>query len=261
MDTEISKSEAPIKGVHSSHSDGTGSIGLSDASSNKTSTSSKTSTASAGVWKVGRLSMGFFLVLLGGVTFASKFLGAGILEQVLTWWPVVFVLLGLEILMYTAWKGTRERIRYDLFSMFITAILVFFCIGFALVSSLGLTSQVREMMGSVQETRLLPDWHEKMPAGVTKVIVQGENPYAVKIDTTTSPEVHVFGSYVYTGNEGEFKGKELYQTKQIGDTLYVLLSQIPTRFMQDRQRLDVTIAVPKGIAVIVRDSQGNIIGQ
>lgn len=69
--------------------------------------------------------MGLFLVLLGGVTFASKFWGAGILDQALTWWPVVFVLLGLEILMYTAWKGTRERIRYDLFSMFITVVLVF----------------------------------------------------------------------------------------------------------------------------------------
>lgn len=260
MDTEISKSEAPMKGVHHSYSEGTGSIGFSDPSSNKKG-SHKTSNASTGVWKVGRLSMGLFLVLLGGVTFASKFWGAGILEQVLTWWPVVFVLLGLEILMYTAWKGTRERIRYDLFSMFITAVLFFFCIGFALVSSLGLTSQVKEMMGSVQETRLLPDWHEKMPAGVTKVIVQGENPYAVKIDTTTSPEVHVFGSYVYTGNENEFKGQELYQTKQIGDTLYVLLSQIPTRFMQDRQQLDVTIAVPKGITVTVRDSQGNIMGE
>ncbi|MFC7560175.1 hypothetical protein ACFQY3_16300 [Paenibacillus farraposensis] len=124
MDTEISKSEAPMKGVHHSYSDGTGSIGFSDPSSNKKG-SHKTSNASAGVWKVGRLSMGLFLVLLGGVTFASKFWGAGILEQVLTWWPVVFVLLGLEILMYTAWKGTRERIRYDLFSMFITAVLFF----------------------------------------------------------------------------------------------------------------------------------------
>jgi len=258
MDTEFSKSEAPFKGVHHSQSDGTGAIGLSGASSHKNGTS-KTSSAPAGVWKVGRLSMGLFLVLLGGVTFASKFWGAGILDQAWTWWPIVFVLLGLEILMYTAWKGTRERIRYDLFSMFITAVLVFCCIGFALVSSLGLTSQVRDMMSSVQETRVLPDWHEKLPVGVTKVIVQGENPYAVKIDATTSPEVHVFGSYVYTGNEDELKGQELYQTKHIGDTLYVLLSQIPTRFMQPQHQLDVTIVVPEGITVTVRDNQGNII--
>ncbi|AET61350.1 hypothetical protein HPL003_23150 [Paenibacillus terrae HPL-003] len=258
MDTEFSKSEAPFKGVDHPHGDIGGSTGIFGTSSNKSS-SSKTPNAPAGVWKVGRLSMGLFLVLLGGVTFASKFWGAGILDQALTWWPIVFVLLGLEILMYTAWQGTRERIRYDLFSMFITAVLVFCCIGFALVSSLGLTSQVRDMMSSVQETRLLPDWHEKMPAGVTKIIVQGEDPYAVKIDATTSPEVHVFGSYVYTGNEDELKGQEMYQTKHIGDTLYVLLGQIPTRFMQPQHQLDVTIAVPEGITVTVRDNQGNVI--
>ncbi|OBA05787.1 hypothetical protein A9P44_13875 [Paenibacillus polymyxa] len=258
MDTEFSKSEASFKGAHHSQNDMTGATGILGTSSHKNGTS-KNSNAPTGVWKVGRLSMGLFLVLLGGVTFASKFWGAGILDQALTWWPVVFVLLGLEILMYTAWKGTRERIRYDVFSMFITAVLVFCCIGFALVSSLGITPQVREIMSSVQETRILPDWHEKLPAGVTKVIVQGEDPYAVKIDATTSPEVHVFGSYVYTGNEEDFKGMELYQTKQVGDTLYVLLSQVPTRFMQTHHQLDVTIAVPEGIAVTVRDSQGNVI--
>jgi hypothetical protein len=257
MDTEIPKSETPFKGVHHPHGDGTGSIGTI-GTSNKNS-SSKIPGAPAGVWKVGRLSMGLFLVLLGGVTFVSKFWGPGVLDQALTWWPIVFVLLGLEILMYTAWKGTRERIRYDLFSMFITAVLVFCCIGFALLSSLGLTSQVREVIGSVQETRVLPEWHEKMPAGVTKVIVQGANPYAVKIDTTTSPEVHVFGSYIYTGSEAELDERQMYQTKQIGDTLYVLLSQIPTRFMQDQQQLDVTVVVPKGIAVTVRDSHGNVV--
>lgn len=114
-------------------------------------------------------------------------------------------------------------------------------------------------MSSVQETRVLPDWHEKLPAEVNKVIVQGEDPYAVKIDATTSPEVHVFGSYVYTGKEDEIKVQDLYQTKQIGDTLYVLLGQIPTRFMQAQQQLDITIAVPEGITVTVRDSRGNII--
>ncbi|MGF9644177.1 hypothetical protein AAIH69_14320 [Paenibacillus sp. MABNS29] len=258
MDTEFSKSEAPFKGAHHPQSDGGGSTGILGTSSNKNN-SSKASNAPAGVWKVGRLSMGLFLVLLGSITFASEFWGAGILDQALTWWPVVFVLLGLEILMYTAWKGTRERIRYDVFSMFITAVLVFCCIGFALVSSLGITPQVREIMSSVQETRVLPDWHEKLPAEVNKVIVQGEDPHAVKIDATSSPEVHVFGSYVYTGKEDEIKGQDLYQTKQIGDTLYVLLGQIPTRFMQTQQQLDVTIAVPEGITVTVRDSRGNII--
>lgn len=76
MDTEFSKSEAPLKGVHHPHSDGGGATGILGTSSNKNS-SSKASNTPAGVWKVGRLSMGLFLVLLGGVTFASKFWGSG----------------------------------------------------------------------------------------------------------------------------------------------------------------------------------------
>jgi len=72
----------------------------------------------------------------------------------------------------------------------------------------------------------------------------------------------VFGSYVTAdGRLSEEQEKQLLQSKRVGNTLYIMLGNTPRHllFEQSRNSLDVTVAAPADVKVIVRDSYGNVV--
>ena len=77
-------------------------------------------------WRVGTVSLGILLIVLGVVMLAAQLKQKDILDMLLTWWPLVLVLIGGEIpyYVYTA-KEPEPRIKYDAFSMFLVFVILF----------------------------------------------------------------------------------------------------------------------------------------
>ena len=81
-------------------------------------------------WRVGTLTMGIMLIVLGVVILISQFKNASILTAVLKWWPLALILLGCEVLAYIAFsKAGQERVLYDGFSIFLIVIILIVTIG------------------------------------------------------------------------------------------------------------------------------------
>ena len=51
-------------------------------------------------WRVGTVSLGILLIALGIVLLAAQLKQKDILDMLLTWWPLVLVLIGGEILVF-----------------------------------------------------------------------------------------------------------------------------------------------------------------
>ena len=65
----------------------------------------------AGQRRVGTLTLGVFLVVLGGIFLVGNFVPLPY-EQLLSLWPGIFILLGIEVLLGCR-KGSEAPLRYD----------------------------------------------------------------------------------------------------------------------------------------------------
>lgn len=77
--------------------------------------------------RIGTISMGIVLILFGVLLLLSKVSSISGIEIFVSFWPVILIILGIEILYYVYKNKEEEKpIRYDIFSIFIvTAILMF----------------------------------------------------------------------------------------------------------------------------------------
>ncbi|UNK20579.1 hypothetical protein MNQ98_11430 [Paenibacillus sp. N3/727] len=104
-------------------------------------------------WRVGTLSMGVSLLLLGLLVLTSQLKGTEIFDSALKWWPIVFVLLGIEIVGYTLFFRKGDYVKYDVFSILLIGLLTFGCIVMAALTSTGLMDQIRREIGAVYKDR------------------------------------------------------------------------------------------------------------
>ncbi|GAB6990251.1 hypothetical protein [Paenibacillus pini] len=213
-------------------------------------------------WRVGTLSMGCSLLLIGVVTLTSQWRGGDVFDIALKWWPAIFILLGLEMTSYSLFFNRSGKMKFDILSVFFVGILTVMCIGFAALSSLGIVQEIRKIAGGTEQTIRLPDWTENVQPTTKRMIIQGDHPYAVKIDKTSGKEMHLMASY-RTRNDATTvvrNADELIQVKQVGDTMYIMFAD-PSQasfFESTSNALDLTVIVPQQLKVIVRDNQGAV---
>ncbi|MGG4093244.1 hypothetical protein [Paenibacillus lautus] len=211
---------------------------------------------SARQWRVGTLSMGLSLLVLGLLVLSSAWKGVEVYSSAARWWPIVFVLLGAEIVSYSLIFRRRGWVKYDIFSILLIGFLAFCCIGMGALSATGLLDQIRRETMSVQQTIPLPDQKITIPDGVKKVIVQGSYNHNIRQDASSSKEMLIFGS-LRTEDIKMWSTTELpsmIQIKQSGNILYVQLNDPPRyTFRGSFSQLDVTLSVPSAVKVIIRD--------
>lgn len=212
-------------------------------------------------WRVGTLSMGVSLLLIGLLVLISQWKGIEVMDTALKWWPIIFVLLGIEIIGYAVFFRNGEYVKYDVFSILLIGFLTICCIGMAALSSTGVMDHIRRETGAIYKTVQIPEINMDVPSGVTKVIVQGSYTYNVKKDVSSSNKLLVFGS-LRTKDEELIKEdtlSTLIETKLAGNILYVNIAEPPSfGYNRVSPQLDVTVSAPSSVKVIVRDPSGNV---
>jgi hypothetical protein len=212
-------------------------------------------------WRVGTVSMGAALVLLGVLLLLSRVLAFEIYTIMLSWWPAILIVLGIEIIVFLFINGKEKAVvKYDVFSIIFIGFIGTVGIAFALVSSLGIVDEVRDVISRQDETRDLPMLLEQLPNSVTRVVIEADHTPLV-IEETTSREYSIFGTYrtQFSKNDTQIlkMTEEYVTTHQKGDTLYVTLKRLPERnnWNYSYTTMAVTMLVPSNVNVEVRKSQ------
>jgi hypothetical protein len=213
-------------------------------------------------WRVGTISMGVSLLLLGILLLVSSIKGYQVFESFIAWWPAILIILGIEILIYQFLSNKEEAfIKYDFLSVIFVGIIGSVGIAFTLLFSSGLLEEVRAAVGATSVTAELPTVVKEIPSPVKSVVVEA-NHFPVSVESTSSNEVTVFGSYEVDTNKTIKKLQlEKYASfHQTGDTLYIKLQNLSQNelLFRDSGNMEVTVLVPENLALEVRATHNQV---
>lgn len=215
-------------------------------------------------WRVGTVSMGASLVFLGLFLFLSKFLGFDLIQVMTGWWPILLIVLGIEILLYL-YLSRQEKpvLRYDFLSIFFVGIIGTVGIVLAVLSSTGLMGKVEEVMAREERSFELPAFSYKMDDSIKRVVVRTVG-YDMTIEATDEQEVSMFGTYrVQTAEKAKLlkRADDIIAANQKGDTLYLNIKSLPNEIgpFDSQGTVAATILVPKDVKLEVLGNGDSLI--
>ncbi|WNF38620.1 hypothetical protein RJD24_09455 [Bacillaceae bacterium IKA-2] len=212
-------------------------------------------------WRVGTVSMGASLVFLGVLLLFSKMLGLEIYPIMASWWPIILIVLGVEILIFFFLnQNEKTSVKYDIFSILFIGFIGTVGIVFALLSSLGIADEVSAAISSQEETRDLPSFEQQLPNSIERIVIETGN-HPLVVEGTNSSEYAIFGQYrtqVSAQDQQVLETANDYlSTHQKGDTLFVILKGLPQRHGWNSSYLSmsVTMLIPSNMDVEIRGAQ------
>jgi len=142
-------------------------------------------------WRVGTFSMGLSIIALGCFLLFSVIKGTEVLDSLTAWWPVLLIILGVEILLYLLFsKKEQSFIKYDIFSIFFIGVLGSVGIAFYCLLSTGLLEEVRYAIHTTRQTNTIPESKLSIPESINKIVVDaGTDNHPLTIDGRNSNEV------------------------------------------------------------------------
>jgi hypothetical protein len=207
-------------------------------------------------WRVGTISMGATLLLLGIILLCSQLFNLNLTQVMVAWWPIILVVLGIEILVYLFLsRNEKPFLKYDMLSIFLVGILGTVGIGFAILSSTGLVEKAAEVLDRKDQSFDLPEFTKDLTDSVKRVVVQSGNS-PLTIEGVSGSEVAMFGTYraAISGKDELVKTPNDYlSVQQKGDTLYISLKELPSGIGPFDTSYDInpTILVPFNVKLEV----------
>src|SRR5690625_327844 len=214
-------------------------------------------------WRVGSISMEVSLLLLGVLLLLSQFFQVKVTTIFLTWWPVILIVLGLELLVYLFLsKQENPVIKYDFLSVVFVGFIGMFAIGMTLLMTTGILDRVNNWVNLEEQTLELPEYDLVLGKNIKRIVMNTAN-HNVAIENIKSNDISIFGSYrVFTLNEEALvkSTDEYVQMNEKEDTLYIELKQIPNKYIpfQDVASVSTTILVPQNIELEVEGDYSTI---
>ncbi|WML37930.1 hypothetical protein RCG19_11790 [Neobacillus sp. OS1-2] len=207
-------------------------------------------------WRVGTFSMGASLLLLGLFLFFSKFLGLDLIQVMTAWWPLLLVVLGIEILLYLFLSRQEKPVlKYDFLSIFFVGVIGTVGIAFAVLNATGLMDKAEEVMAREERSFELPAFSYQMDDSIKRVVVRTVG-YDMTIEATEEKEVSMFGTYrVQTAKKEKLlkSADDFMAATKKGDTLYLNVKTLPSEIgpFDSQGSLAGTILVPGNVKLEV----------
>lgn len=211
-------------------------------------------------WRVGSFSMGLTLMLAGLGMIWGLFTQAGVPAWLLKWWPLILILLGIEIV--AANFISPEHFRYDVFTIFIVLAMLIAGAALYVVQSSGILEKGRQLM-TFQE---YPFQHRhEIPLTDTTAMLRITSPVPqVTLIPHDGKEIVLLSNGSITAAskaEAEQAGENLYAAEKVGNQLYLVLHEVPqpSFFREPGNRQDVILYVPRSLPLVLeQDGDGRI---
>jgi hypothetical protein len=171
--------------------------------------------------------MGLILVFTGIGLLLAQFNQLAVINFSLKWWPIIFILLGIEVLVLNYLNTTeKSKIKYDIFGVIITLLIVGIGLGLQSMREVGLVAKAQTMISSqiftVQDSKEI-----LLEAGIKKIILKT---YGNQVSLRNSSD-----NIILTQSELQVRAQSRIDAQGIagqyskisqqrsGDTLYLML--------------------------------------
>lgn len=216
-------------------------------------------------WRVGTFSMGASLLFLGIFLLLSQFFGMDLMHVMISWWPIILIVLGIEILVFL-FLSRQEKpfLKYDFLSIFFVGILGTIGIGFAFLSSTGIMDKMDDVLKREERTMDLPALEKQITADIQRVVVDTAGHYPLTIEGTSTKEITMFGTYrALLGKKEKLltNAEEYVSIQEKGNTLYVKVKELPSEVAGPFDRyadLSATLLIPSDVKLEVNGNDNSI---
>lgn len=179
-------------------------------------------------WRVGTFSMGFLLFCTGIGLLYAQFQPVPVVSSILKWWPVIFIILGSEVLLQSyLQKSGESKIKYDIFSIFIIFFIVMSGMGLQIASKVGMSNYIQNNITS--ETYYLQSNREiALDKDIQRVVIDVDGGPCLKVRIGTGDFIQC-NAKAGIRAQSEAQGQQLLQektqlnTRKNGNTLYLSL--------------------------------------
>lgn len=204
--------------------------------------------------RVGTISMAIVLIAFGVILFLSQVNKFSALNMISKIWPVILILMGLEILWYR--YVTKEEgivIKYDLFSIFIIFVILFVNIGIFTINESGLIHRLQYMFVSANYNMDTTINEYIIDESINKIIIDDANNMVIR-STKDNKITGVSKLNVYAASKeeaNELASLDSLRYEKSGNTLYVYSSSnINSNYSYSNMR-NLEIFLPENIDVEV----------
>lgn len=153
-------------------------------------------------WRVGTFSMGLSIISLGCFLLFSVIQGTKVLDSLTAWWPVLLIILGVEILLYLLFsKKEQSFIKYDIFSIFFIGVLGSVGIAFTVYYQLDCQKKFVTLL-TQRGKRVIFQMDNLIYLNLSKIVVDaGHQPLTIEGNNTN--QIHLLGTYEITTKANE----------------------------------------------------------
>jgi hypothetical protein len=194
--------------------------------------------------------MGAALLLLGLFLLLSQVFRWDPAYAMLSWWPMLLIVLGVEILIYLAVAKKEDApVKYDFISIIFIAMIGTAGIVMAFAHSAGLLGMAEKVFKAEVRTANLPAFEESSLEGIKRISVVSW-PYPLNIEGTKEKQVSLFGTYEEETADGRALLKEISDYALIekkDDTLYIKMKELPRNRFSSYMTAEATLLIPSGM--------------
>lgn len=204
--------------------------------------------------RVGTISMSIILILFGVILFMSQINEFSALNMVLKLWPLILILIGLEVLWYRySIKDESIVIKYDLFSIFVILVILFVNIGMFTIRESGFLNKLHSMFLTVNYDMDKAINEYVIDGSINKIIIDDANNLVIRAseDNKISGVSRMNVNAASKEEANELASLDNIRYEKSGNTLYVYtVNNINSNYSNsDIKNLDIFL--PENIDVEV----------
>lgn len=207
------------------------------------------------MWRVGSMTAGVVFVLMGVILAVSLWTHVEA-HEALSWiGPVIFILLGIEVLLYLRHAGSDQVIvRYDWLSILTIGIVSVASIVLSLLISTGIYDELQRGMSMMQRSAYVELEPMQVPKEVETIVVHSLS--HLEIYRSNTRQLQLFGQVRYWSDEPlDLEQVNLLQTNTVGSTMHVMVGTIERRdagLYPTYVDSQLTLVVPEEVEIIRR---------
>lgn len=218
-------------------------------------------------WRVGTISMGIMLIGIGVLLLVEKVNGIASINLIIKWWPLILVLLGVEILGFVYFsKEESPKIKYDGFSIFMVIVIIIFSAGAYIITSFPLGNGRFVISNGYIGTYKYDSNYTKKKAIEAKESKKLDiiNSYGnIEVERSDSSKVEVTAEIAIRNNDETYSksiSDKIVEVSQ-GDTIKVeakAKSIDYDKYKIQSINIDFKIKVPANLEVNIKNEYGDI---
>lgn len=200
--------------------------------------------------------MGLVLVGAGIGLLCAKFNNRAVVDTVLMWWPLIFILLGAEVLCLSFLsrdKDSPPKLKYDIFSILIILVIVIGGLGFQALDETGVAEIMKKEI-SYKEYQLKTASSEiPLESGIKKLVIEAPRCH-LKVYTGKTNTVSFYGNTRVRAESEEMARRMISKGNRMASHVSGISQYISFDISSREENMnDCSIFIPQNIDVEIHN--------